>query len=113
MKNFIVFLFIILGASVGFSQNSITGKISDSQSIVLPYANVILYKMTDNASPKGTISDDNGNFRFENIDTDSYRIEVSMLGFETKKIAGFFLNQDKALAITLQEESHREIPIVV
>ena len=45
MKNFIVFLFIIQGANIGFSQNSITGKISDSQNTALTYANVILYKM--------------------------------------------------------------------
>ena len=45
MKNFIFFLFIIQGANIGFSQNSITGKISDSQNTALTYANVILYKM--------------------------------------------------------------------
>ena len=112
MKNFTFFLFIILGAHVGISQNSITGKISDFQSVGLPYANVILYK-TDNSSPKGTISDDNGNFRFENINPGRYKIEVSMLGFETKKIAEFFLNQNKTLVITLQEENQTLDEVVV
>ena len=113
MKNFTIFLFIMLGVKLGFSQNSITGKISDCQSIALPYANVILYEVTDNSSPQGTISDDNGNFRFENINPGSYRIEVSMLGFETKKITEFFLNQNKTLVITLQEENQTLDEVVV
>ena len=91
MKFFTTTLLLIFTISFGFAQNSIKGKIVDTQNESLPYANVILYKIGEESNPKGTVSDENGNYRFENISSANYKIEVSMLGFETKKINQFLL----------------------
>ncbi|NVK52229.1 MAG: TonB-dependent receptor [Flavobacteriaceae bacterium] len=113
MKLFNITFLFFLSITVGFAQNSINGKVVDSQNEPLPFANIILYKIGDEANPKGTTSDDNGNFKFQNIGNSKYKITVSMLGFETKNIKEFLLNGDKTINITLKEESQTLDEVVV
>lgn len=113
MKFFTTTLLLIFTISFGFAQNSIKGKIVDAQNESLPYANVILYKIGEESNPKGTVSDENGNYRFKNITSANYKIEVSMLGFETKKINQFILNENKIFNVTLTEESQTLDEVVI
>ena len=64
-----VLLFTFLSA---FAQHSIKGKITDSENVALPYANIILYKVGSDADPKGTVSNDKGEYSFENIASGNY-----------------------------------------
>ena len=96
-----------------FSQHTISGKIVDAQNQPLPFANIILLKVGEESNPKGTVSDDNGNFILENISSGKYKLEISMLGFITEKIDEFELNSNKSFTITLKEETQTLNEVVV
>lgn len=106
-----VLLFLSLTSVM--AQNKIHGKIVDETKSPLPYANVILYKVGSKEGPKGVVSDDDGNYTFENIAQGSYRIEVSMLGFATKKTKEFTLTSSKKMDFTLKEESQTLGEVVI
>lgn len=113
MKTNLTVLFLLfLGVFAMNSQHTISGKITDTDNQPLAYANIILYKIGDKA-PKGTVSDDQGYYRFENLENGSYKLEISMLGFETKKIKEFQLNANKVFNVKLKEESQTLNEVVV
>lgn len=114
MKFLSTSIFILFFATLTtFSQHTIKGKIVDDLNQSLPYANIILYKIGEEASPKGTVSDDSGNFILKNVISGKYSVEISMLGFETQKIKDFELNSDKVFNITLKEESQTLNEVVI
>lgn len=111
LKQLLFFFFIsIYSLSAQFS---ISGKISDRQNQPLPFANIILLKNKKDANPKGVVSDDNGNYTFENISKGTYIIEISMLGFKTKTLPLFELNSNKTFNFTLDEENEALEEVVI
>ena len=104
---------LFFGILAALSQHSISGKIIDTQKLALPYANIILYQIVEESNPKGTVSDDNGNFIFENVISGKYRIEVSMLGFKTQNIKEFQLAKSKNFTIKLKEETQTLNEVVI
>ncbi|UAM98302.1 TonB-dependent receptor [Polaribacter litorisediminis] len=113
MKVLKIILFFFFGILTTFSQHKINGKIVDEQNEPLPFANILLLKTGENAAPKGTVSDENGNYSFEKITSGKYKIEISMLGFKTYKIPEFDLNGNKTFNITLKEEMQTLNEVVV
>lgn len=79
MKNTIIVLFILLGASV-FSQTKISGVITDTTGEPVAFANVIFKD-----SQEGTISNENGRFYLES-DKNYTTVLFSFVGFETKEV---------------------------
>tara|TARA_R110002073_G_scaffold108336_5_gene243530 strand:+ start:110673 stop:113048 length:2376 start_codon:yes stop_codon:yes gene_type:complete len=108
----LTFIFFIGLLSIQ-SQNSIRGKIVDTENQPLAYANVVLYNLDTKIDPTGAVSDENGNYQFENISNGKYKLEVSMLGFETNKIEEFQLNKNKEFNVTLKEESQTLNEVVI
>ncbi|WP_196886036.1 TonB-dependent receptor domain-containing protein [Aureivirga sp. CE67] len=88
-----------------FAQNTIGGKIEDVAKQPLPYANILLHDANDSENIKGTTSDDEGNYSFKNIPNGKYHIEVSMIGYTTKKSEPFELSSHKTLHFTMSEET--------
>ena len=114
MKTYLTLTFLfLLGLFSIQSQNSIRGKIIDSENQPLAYANIVLYAIDTEKNPSGVVSDDKGNYLFENIPNGKYKIEVSMLGFETNKIEAFQLNGNKVFNVNLKEESQTLNEVVV
>ncbi|MEO9570667.1 MAG: TonB-dependent receptor [Polaribacter sp.] len=114
MKLFTTTIFILLfGVLASFSQHAISGKIVDEQNTPLPFANIVLYEIGSKENPKGTVSDDKGEYKLENISSGKYKIEISMLGFETQIIKEFNLNTNKIFNFTLKEESQTLNEIVI
>ncbi|MGY8908372.1 MAG: TonB-dependent receptor, partial [Flavobacteriales bacterium] len=114
MKLFTTSIFILfLGVLTTFSQHSISGKIVDDQNISLPFANIVLYKIGEEANPKGTVSNDKGEFTFDKITSGNYKMQFSMLGFKTQNIDEFTLNENKTFNITLKEESQTLNEVVI
>ncbi len=114
MKLFTTSIFILfLGVLTTFSQHSISGKIVDEQNGSLPFANIVLYKIGEEANPKGTVSNDKGEFTFDKITSGNYKIQFSMLGFKTQNIDEFTLNENKTFNITLKEESQTLNEVVI
>ncbi|MFL1897055.1 outer membrane beta-barrel protein [Aquimarina sp. 2-A2] len=86
MKKLIV-LISILFCSVTVAQTiSLEGLVSSSKNEILPYVNVILLRVKDSSVYKGSISDENGHYKIDNIYSGSYMLKVSSLGFQTKQL---------------------------
>lgn len=75
----LVTLFI---SSLGFkSLGQITGMVQDSNGSAISYINVLLLKASDTTLVGGTITDDHGRFSMEVLETGSYRLQLSGLGY--------------------------------
>ena len=105
MKPTTYFFIFFFGIFSTFSQHRISGKITDNQNQPLPFTNIILYNLETKEMPKGTVSDSDGNYNFTKLKSGNYRIEISTLGFETKKIKAFELKGNKVFNASLKEKS--------
>src|ERR1700730_15586084 len=65
------------------AQNSISGKIINSDSKPVPNANILLLNHFDSTLIKGLITNNSGMFSFQNIEDGKYLISCSYIGFET------------------------------
>ena len=107
---FILFLFVFT-VTLSFSQNNIvtlSGLIkSKKDKVALPYVNVVLKTEKDNAFVTGTISNEEGRFTISNIKPNNYYLEISFLGYQTKKqplFVGSLSNFLDIASIELQED---------
>lgn len=85
MKNQILFLFAFIGMATALkAQNnfSISGKITDNNHTPLSSLQVTLVQATDNAVVKIEITDRDGNFVFDGLKENSYKITVEELGYK-------------------------------
>ena len=84
MKKFIL-LFILFVSTLSFSQNtgSVVGKLIDKEynNEPLAFANVLIKGTT-----KGTTSDFDGLYSFENLEPGEYILSYSFVGYETQEI---------------------------
>ena len=91
MKKIYILVFFSLSISLSFTANaivSIIGKvIDDSSNEPLEYANVVLLSFPDSIFVSGSISDENGIFKLDNITNGAYLLKVSYVGFEVKFIS--------------------------
>lgn len=80
----------------GFCQNSVSGhikgKIINSDSAPVEYGNLLLLNVADSSFIKGSVSDANGKYFFENIKEGKYFIVISCIGYKK--------NQSRAFEIT-------------
>ncbi|PJC62427.1 MAG: TonB-dependent receptor, partial [Flavobacteriales bacterium CG_4_9_14_0_2_um_filter_32_27] len=81
MKKMMFLATTLFAAASSFAQFSIYGTINDSSANPVVGATI---KITD--TYKGTFSDNNGYFKLNNLDSASYDIEISYIGYETKKL---------------------------
>jgi iron complex outermembrane receptor protein len=73
---------LILAITSVYSQNIFRGKVTDSQTAEpLSYVNIYFSDLE-----KGTSTDENGIFQFENIPTGKHHIIFSMIGYETQTL---------------------------
>lgn len=79
-KNLYAFFFLLFTA-LGFSQNTVSGKVTDQKGHPVPGANVFIEGTYD-----GTSSDENGNFSFTTDTAGNQMLVISVLVFETQKI---------------------------
>ena len=72
--------FIFFGISAGFSQNIKGIVISEKEHEFIPYATVRLYK--DSILIAAVITEENGKFKFENINKGRYLLRINYIGFK-------------------------------
>jgi len=109
----IYFILFLSGLFSVTAQHSIRGKITDKTENPIPFANVIIQEKDSKTNPKGVISDDDGVYVFENIKEGTYQIEISVLGFESKKSKEFELSADMVFDFNLEEEAQTLDEVVV
>ena len=96
MKNrklFCFFLFANILVFHAFPQKKIiTGMVKDTAGISIPFANISLYK--EKTIIKGTVTDFNGNYKFENLESGIYKLIVSHLSFLPDTVVADLTSKD-------------------
>ena len=81
MKQYLIFLSILISLNADGQRASILGQVVDAYSNEpLAFANVVLMPSNQFAA-----TDDDGNFLFENIEAGVYDVQVSFLGYENQQ----------------------------
>ena len=119
MKHHLFTLLIIFFSTITFSQEttgSLQGNLKDSQNNPFPFTNIVLTDTETNFN-YGTISQENGFYRLNNIPPgDSYKIIISFLGYKTIEQTNITINLGSAKLkdFVLQEEntSLQEVVII-
>lgn len=88
------------------AQSDISGTLTDGNA-PLPFANVLLLSPTDSSLVRGTITEEDGQFLLEKIETGSYLLSSAMIGYTTDyQTIEVKSNENKSLGnITLSEEA--------
>jgi hypothetical protein len=112
---FLVLMFFSI--SPLFSQGVIIGKVHDSQSKGLAFANVLLKSVPDSLLVKGIITDEIGNYVFSEVPKGEYFVEVFLMGYAKSYTPGFnFSGKEKndLGGITVVEEAQNleEVTVV-
>lgn len=85
----VVIVFLTLSSLKGaFAQSgSITGVVTDkATNDKIPFANVVAILKSNTASPKGTISDKDGKFGINNLQSGNYNLVISFIGYQPDTI---------------------------
>lgn len=69
-----------------FGESKISGQIFDPEERTLPMADVILYASDGMTQVQGETADDDGNFLIDGLSMDDYVLEVSYMGYKSKRI---------------------------
>lgn len=75
-------LVLLVTSTTGYAQ-SLTGRIVDTSKLAVDFANVVLLSLPDSTFLQGTITNEKGDFSFQNIDTKEKCLQISYLGYET------------------------------
>jgi hypothetical protein len=112
-KMFWMFLMFTTQVSAQELTQTIKGKILDNETQEpIPFATVVI----KNTNPIiGTTTEDNGNFRLENVPIGRYDIEVSYLGYESTIISEVVVTSAKevVLKITLTESAYALDEVII
>jgi len=105
MRVYLLFLTLFF-CSISFAQNSISGTVSDSKKQPIPGANIKVV-----GTNSGAISDFDGKFVLNTSQKLPFQIEISALGFGSKKVSVTTANQK--VNVVLQDEETKLNEIVV
>jgi outer membrane receptor protein involved in Fe transport len=96
----LLFVFIFSSYAQQGGDGSITGKVvlKDSKKPI-EYATVSLYRMKDSSLVTGTITDEQGQFVLSNLNFGKYFIEISFIGFNTRRINDVMVKPDNIRVI--------------
>ena len=116
--SFIIFSLLCVYAPVRAQQGTFRGQLQDAVAATpLAYANIRVYKATDNELAGGALSAESGMFSVQ-LPFGTYRAEVEYIGFETVKTDTFSLSRSQSvydagiLKITAASRSLGEVEIV-
>ena len=103
-----IYLFIVslFFCGITFAQTSISGSVKDSKNQPVSGANVKV-----DGDKAGTITDSDGNFSLSTTKKPPFNIEISSLGYGTKKVSVTSNNQNLSVALTDEENKLDEIVI--
>ncbi|MDB5260761.1 MAG: TonB-dependent receptor [Adhaeribacter sp.] len=107
IKIIIIFLLLVLPGSVSFAQNkvvTISGLVKDqAATTVLPFVNVVVKTASDSTLVAGTVTDEEGRFSLTNIKPGNYSLEISFIGYFTRRQPLFVGSLSEFLDITTIE----------
>ncbi|MFT5846934.1 TonB-dependent receptor domain-containing protein [Psychroserpens sp.] len=84
MKLLHILTISLLYSFLSYGQDySISGKILDTNDNVIEFANIIVYNESQSEVLKGTSTDTNGFFILNNLESSTYILKVSFIGYQT------------------------------
>jgi len=105
MKVYLLILSLFF-CGISFSQNSISGTVTDNNNLPLPGANVSIAGETN-----GTVTDVDGKFILNTSKKPPFSLEISSVGFTTQKVEVTSANQK--ISAKLQEEETKLNEVVL
>lgn len=84
-----VFTWMVLSMATilsAFGQSKISGQVYDPEDRTLPMADIILYASDGVTQVQGETTDDDGNFLIDGLSVDDYVLDVSFMGYKSKRI---------------------------
>lgn len=106
MKKLLLIAFAMFTSVTMFAQTTVSGTVTDADGEPLPGANIKVERKS-----VGTSTDFDGKFTMRVTDTPPFNIEISMLGFETQKIAITKNNQNVSVSLTENSTSLDEVVV--
>lgn len=83
MKKICIFPILFLASWNSLSAQDITGRLTDREKNLIPYANVVLLSLPDSAFVAGGVSDTKGIFSVRANASGNYLLNISCIGYET------------------------------
>lgn len=93
MKKIVLSLLLAVVCCYAQAQ-TVKGVILDEQNNPQPFATVLLKNAADSVLSKGEISNEKGEFNFENVKNGNYFVEVQIVGLEKKYIPAISLTEE-------------------
>ena len=90
----------------------VSGQVKQTDGAEVAFANILLYKVSDTSFVKGTASDENGFFSFDNVIRNQYLIRASYIG----SYSGYKLvevNSDLDIGLLYIDDKGQELNEVV
>lgn len=81
----------------GFNDQFIAGSLADENRNPVPFATIALRNQRDSSLVKGELSDDNGDFIFQQVKEGNYYIEVQSIGFEKLRKGNITIETGKGI----------------
>ncbi len=97
------FFVLLLVAQYGMAQNAVKGYVKDQTNKALPFVTVGLLK-TDSTILKGTTTDEQGGYVFENVKSGAYLLMASAIGYQKNYVVIHETGGDMPVLV-LQENS--------
>jgi len=108
MKLYLFFLFSIGFSLFAYSQNKISGKITNSQNEVLTGAEVYIEELQ-----KGTSTKENGYYELLNLPNNAIKITVAYIGYKTQAKTIALTEKETTLDFTLEEAVFKMDEVIV
>ena len=108
MKKYVVTLFIGLNILYGYSQNIISGTITNTSNT--PLSNVQVYV---EHLKKGTLTNENGYFELKNIPNSTLKITAQFIGYNTQNKTVTINKINTVINFTLKETVYRMDEVVI
>jgi outer membrane receptor protein involved in Fe transport len=108
----LLFFALLIGGSVSLeAQTSVFGVVTDAESgEPVLFCNVALFR--NGVLQTGTQTDFDGNYSISNIDPGSYDIEVSYVGYQTRRVTGVLVQAGRANKVDLEMEPGVQLDVV-
>ncbi|MFR9504136.1 MAG: outer membrane beta-barrel protein [Rikenellaceae bacterium] len=110
MKKLSLLSALILLCATALNAQTIKGRVINSESEPIGYANVILYELPDTSYVIGVATNERGEFAFEQSQSAKYAIEIASLGYQTVSVPCRVENFEE---ITLTESSQNMDEVTV
>jgi iron complex outermembrane recepter protein len=114
MKQTFILFFFIVAYHVSYAQ--LSGKLETPSHDPVPFANVLLLSANDSSLVKGTLTDETGEFRIDDVPNGSFVLRFSAVGFVIYNTGSFpfpLSREEGVMVFTLTEDMTQLDEVVV